>query len=229
MKNRLNLIFFFLLGLIVFRTWFIAPQIIGGDWPYFFNESLKDFSFFTSWETWQNNGLGGISPSYFLQPFFSFTIFFVNFLHVQWTIIYKVFWFGLFLIFSFFTPSYLLRTLFSKINPWYILLAGLIYATNTYILMVVGGGQMGVALAYSIAPLVLARFIKIIQNSEFPNQNSFIAGLVLGLQVMYDPRISYITMIAVGMCYVFNVRYYMLRKLHAIAISVGIAALLNAF
>ncbi len=138
----------------VFRNWFLAPEIIGGDWPYYYNDFLSELSLLVpSWNTWQGNGLGGTSSLYFLKSFEYFTTAFVNFLHVPWFIVYKIFWFGLFLFFSFFTSLYFLKTIFPKISLLYALLAGLIYTTNTYILMVVGGGQMGIALSYAVAHL----------------------------------------------------------------------------
>jgi hypothetical protein len=220
LKNKVNIfltvIIILITGLIYYR-WFAPGLIIGGDWPFLFDEALKEFPLAVpSWNTWLGNGLGGTSSFYFLQSFENFTTAFVNFLHIPWVIVYKFLWFGLFLFFSFFTSSHLLKTILSKINFGYILIAGMIYSTNTYILMVVGGGQMGVALAYSTAPLVMFVFIKLTNlinssysNSRFQIQDfkwSVIVGLILSLQVMFDPRITYITMIAVTVYLVLNLR-----------------------
>jgi hypothetical protein len=53
--------------------------------------------------------------------------------------------------------------------------------------MIFSGGQLGISLAYSLVPLVIFRFLK---NIEKPNiYNSIFLGLVLSLQLLFDPRI----------------------------------------
>ncbi|MBI2430651.1 MAG: hypothetical protein HYV39_01400 [Candidatus Levybacteria bacterium] len=214
----------------VFGRWFLNQEIIGGDWPYYFDEMLKEFVFFPlSWNPGNGNGLGDIDPLYFLNIFSNFTIVLSTYSGLPWIVVYKIFWFGLFIALSILSSIALLKSTLSNVKYWQLVIGGVIFTSNTYILMIVGGGQMGVALAYSIAPLVLARFIKIIHNSSFVVSHSFIAGLVLAVQVMFDLRIAYITMLAVCMYYVLGTKYYALaKKSIRIAIPVGIAILLHA-
>ena len=216
--RKLNIFYtLFFLGFIffIFRNWFLAPQIIGGDWPYLFPEMLRDPSiYFSSWNPGQGNGLGGINPVYSLGMFFGFTVFLAHTFSIPWVFIYKFFWFALPLLFGILSSIYLVKTIFPQSALWQKLLASFIFTVNTYFLMVVGGGQMGVALSYSVAPLVLARFIKLInyivvsnknfQFSIFNFQLALLAGLVLAIQVMFDPRIAYITMIAVAIYVLLN-------------------------
>ena len=246
----------FFLGLIflVFRNWFLAPNIIGGDWPYLFPEMLRDPSmYFSSWNPGQGNGLGGVNPLYSLSVFFGFTVFLAHTFSISWVFIYKFFWFALPLFFGIFSSVYLVKTIFPQSALWQKLFASFIFTTNTYFLMVVGGGQMGVALAYSLTPLVLARFIKLIdylvisnKNFQFPLlsgqaifnfQLALLAGLTLALQVMFDPRIAYLTMIAAIVYYVFCIKYYVLKRnilntlyliLYTLVIPVSITFLLHA-
>jgi len=217
MKNKLNTITIFIFSLIlilVYHRWFNFNPIIGGDWPFLFKETLKEFPLFVpSWNTWQGNGLGGTNPIYFLQSFENLTIFLANFLHIPWPIIYKIFWFGLFIILSLFSSIYLFRTILPNRALWMKLTAALIFTTNTYILMLVDGGQMGVALAYSVAPFALARFIRLIDHAALFGKNfqlALLAGLVLSLQVLFDPRIAYITMIGVTIYAVLSIMYHVL-------------------
>lgn len=107
--------------------------------------------------------------------------------------------------------------------------------------MIVGGGQMGVALAYSIAPLVLAIFIKLIASVS-SSKNSFsyalVAGLVLGIQIMFDSRISYITLLIIGLFCIYHIAYYKFEKisihtalyviLTVVILPISIAILLHA-
>ncbi len=221
----------------VYRSWFLHAEIIGGDWPYYYEDFLSSLSLYPIiWQPWLNNGLGGVQPLLGLSLFGSSLIVpFVNWFHIPWTIVYKVGWFGFFLALSFFSPVFLWRSVFPRISSrWPGLLAGLIYSTNSYILMVTGGGQMGVALAYSIAPFVLVGFIKLYESvytlfsvvipakvgiqSGSPigsgmTKSAIIAGLALGFQLMIDPRIAYVTMVGVGTYTVISfVRYFVDRE-----------------
>ena len=87
--------------------------------------------------------------------------------------------------------------------------------------MIAGGGQMGIAMAYAIAPLVLYIFIKTIdffklpKNIQYPVSNiqyPIIAGLLLSLQIIFDLRIAYITLTAVAVYAVFSIMNYVLSK-----------------
>lgn len=183
---------------------FFLKPIIGGDWSYYFLEYLKELSLPQIWNPhWPTTGLGGNQlPILPLKLYLQVPIMvFVNFLGLPWEIIQKIFWFwGPFLL-----------AIFSSYQLTNSLLGSLIFITNTWILMIVTGGQMGIALSYSIAPLVLAKFIDLINLSTFNHvgnwkllKKSLIVGLILGVQLMWDVRITYITLIAVGLYFVFQ-------------------------
>ncbi len=206
-QNIFYILFFLGFIFLVFRNWFFVPQIIGGDWPFVFQERIIETSLIPpSWNPTANNGLGGTSPTYFLQSFAHFTFFISMAFKVSWVAVYKIFWFGLFLLLSFISTFYLFRTIVSDSKFWQRIIGALLYTTNTYILMLVGGGQMGVALAYSLAPLVLAFFIKIINLIFSYNakrtmliQSSLLSGVVISAQILFDPRIAYLTVLAIGL------------------------------
>lgn len=233
MKNKSNLLFsLFLLILVgaVYREWFFSKEIIGGDWPYIFPDVLKDLSFPPpSWVSWQGNGLGGIDPVYFLHLYQNFTASIAYYLGIPWPIIYKIFWFGAFILTSTFSSIHLIKKVIPNVSIDKALIAGFIYTTNTYILMVVGGGQMGVALAYAIAPFVLARFLILLNSSDFHYKNAIIAGLALSAQVLFDPRISYITAIGIGIYILMNFGYLNKNKTLFLFISFVIVFLLHLF
>ncbi len=269
MKKNPSLLLLFLIGIVflifIFRQWILSSEIIGGDWPFFFNETLKEFTLFPpAWSLVHGNGLGGTILTYYLDQYLYLTAYLsTGILHIPWVIGYKLFWFGLFIVLSISSSIYLLKTIFSQAKLWQMGLAALIFTTNTYILMVVGGGQMGVALAYSIAPVVLVRFIKLIDNfrnvilrpkaeeslkilrfAQDDNMMKIImAGLILAAQVMFDPRIAYLSMVAISIYALLSIRYYILsvktlRKkilstlyflLYAFVIPIGIAILLHSY
>jgi len=234
--SKLSLFFigiFIILLVVIYYPWFVNANIIGGDWPYFFDETIRALSLFPpSWSSLHGNRVGGIIPSYFLDQYLYFTAFLSSHvLHISWEVGYKALWFGTFLALSVFSSMFLVKAVFFQAKLWQMTLAALIFTTNTYILMVVGGGQMGIALAYAIVPLVLARFLIIVQSSKFKVQSSLVAGLVLAIQVMFDPRITFITMIAIVLFGLINIKNFRKEKsliLFAFVIPGVIAVLLHA-
>ncbi len=231
--------------IVVFRHWFLYPFIIGGDWPFYYDDYLRSFSLFpVLWAPWLGGGLGSVQQLLGLHFFGSLVIVpFTQWFGIGWNIVYKVGWFGLFIALSVFgskklweavTQDLSLKTqVIREMFPWWVV-ASLVYTTNTYILMVTGGGQMGVALAYSLAPIVLASFIKLYESvnksfsfvipakagiqSGFPTgtgmaKSAVVAGLALGAQLMIDPRIAYVTMAGVSVWVVTSLlRYFVSRK-----------------
>jgi len=180
-----------------------------------------------------------MSPFYSLGVFHGFTVFLSQVFYLSWPLTYKISWFGLFIGLSIFSSMYLLKVVLYRVTLWQQIIGAIMFTTNTYILMVVSGGQMGVALAYSVAPFVLARCIKIIQDSSFSFYNSMLAGLTLALQVMFDPRIAYLTFIAVGVYIIFLTlsfgfalkkifSFFLSNVFFGLGISIGITVLLHA-
>lgn len=239
MKNRLIVILFgSILIVAIFKSWFINSQIIGGDWPYFFKETLQGFSPVPlSWRPISGNGLGGQTLFFSLDSYLYFIVtVFVNTLRIPWEIIYKVFFFGFFLVLSLFSSSYLLKICFTKIRDWQVLIGGIIYVANTYILMVVGGGQMGIAIAYSIVPLVLYSLIKLYENIKL--KYSILFGVLFGILVMFDLRIAYIILFALVIYFLFNIKQLIFGKnLKEIVVNISyifiipfaVSGLLHAF
>ena len=203
-----------LLIFFIFRNWFIAPFVTAGDFPYFFRETIAQWAITPPvWDSTQNNGLGGEQLLYALNIYVYFLgEFFVNMIGLPWEIVYKIFIFGLFILLSVCSTIYFVKKVFGKRGILQISIAPLLFVSNTYILMVVGGGQMGVALAYSLTPLVLARFIMLIRdlNRSKLTFSSLIVGLVLAFQIMFDLRIAFITMCAVALYIIYY--YFFINK-----------------
>lgn len=163
--------------LIIFVPWITAyGTFSAGDWPYLFLENIKEFS-------WIPN-----LRFLWLAPYYQIlTKVLVEYLGFSWTIVERVFWFWPFIVLSVISSFVLTRSM----------IGALIYTINTYSLMLVGGGQLGVAMAYSLAPLVLKSFITCIDNLFFISKKAkylFYAGLFLSIQIMFDPRVAMITL-----------------------------------
>ncbi|MFH1833015.1 MAG: hypothetical protein ABH816_02500 [Candidatus Levyibacteriota bacterium] len=229
-KKTIVTLLFLIPILFIFKNWFIFPFLSGHDWPYFFKETLSDYSFFPpAWSPTLGIGLGGEMTNYGLGTFiYALVSLFVNSIGLPWELVYKIFIFGLFLILSVFSSVYLLRTVLKNPGKLQLLLSVLIFSANTYILMVLDGGQMGVALAYSISPLVLGTFINLVNNfvSISPNFkfHSFgklrtrisnfkfpiLASLVLTIQIMFDFRIAVLTTV-IGLFYAMYYYFFIER------------------
>jgi len=188
-------LFLLILTILVYRAWFILKPLSGGDYITFWPENLKNyFNFpFSSWDHqidlgWYIGALLHYAPYSLLMGLAG------RVLNYNPVIIERLFWLFPFLGLSLFSSVCLFKTLFSKNNLWFF--SSLIFLFNTYVLMMTGGGQVGgIGLAYAIAPLVLACFINSIK--EISLKWSILSGIALALQIMFDPRITYITIGAI--------------------------------
>jgi hypothetical protein len=238
-----SLILIFLLLFFVFPFLFSSNSISGGDYINFSQDTLLVFksNTFAAWDSninlgWSTVGLMHYAPySYFIALVGTLAQYHNNI----WE---RLVWWLPFFIFSFFSTHQLFKLIYPKNSFWF--LSPLIFVFNTYILMILGGGQIsGIGLAYAIAPLVLARFIKVANSHQVESykviRSSIIAGLVFSGQVMFDLRIAYITLLAVGLYVVLKllgdkvIKGHLLKSLVLIltplAIPLTITGLLHIF
>jgi len=101
---------------------------------------------------------------------------------LSWFVIEKLLWLAVFAI-AVYSSHKLTKS-------W---IAPIIYAANTYIVLLFTGGQLGVAFAYALAPLVLFTFT---QKNVIGN------GLWFALLVACDLRIAYLILGAIMLYYV---------------------------
>ena len=166
-----------IISLIYYPWMFVGKTLSGGDWPYLFKETIQRFSFLPD------------PRSLWLGPYYQITSkVFVEYLHIPWEITERIWWYWMFLAVSFFSSLFLSKVILGKSK--FNFLSVLIFLTNTYILMIVGGGQIGVALAYAFAPMVLGSFINYLNKNS--SKNLIFAGIILAIQIMFDPRIAYV-------------------------------------
>jgi len=170
-------------------------MIVGGDWPYLWNAALTNLIHFPyAWDSFLNNGLGVSSiGTLWISAYLSATSLFST-LGFSWSAITIIFWLLPSIIGSFFS-AYILSKVFFKQHILVRVLSGIIYTANTYFLLVIGGGQLGVALAYAIAPFVLYRFIVLINNPKL--YFSIAAGICGAIVLLFDPRIAYIIFLSI--------------------------------
>lgn len=181
--------FLLLLIPLLFYKFFLLQILAGGDWHYLFKSAASTFPLFPS--IYRSDVELGQNFSAFagVEQYFEFTNkFFLQ--SLSWIIYERLFWFFPFLFFSIISSYKLTRSV----------IGALIYTTNTYILMILGGGQMGIVLSYAFVPFVVDQSIKILllKNSVSNNQvlkRVLYLSLSLGSVLWFDLRVFYITLI----------------------------------
>ncbi|MEK7450809.1 MAG: hypothetical protein AAB662_02630 [Patescibacteria group bacterium] len=196
---------------VPFISWLSQKIIIGGDWRFFWPENIAQILTYSfSWDSSLNTGIGQSNfPILWLNSYLGIVgNFLSNTLHIPWVISEKLMFFWPIIIFSFLSAFFLSR-LVTKQRGWNVL-SGLVYLLNTYALMIFSGGQVGVALAYAVSPFVLLVFVGLINEiseaKSIPNaiRKSIMAGMVLALVMLFDPRIALLNVAVIILYFIFN-------------------------
>ena len=175
----------------VFLNWFLSPFISAGDFSLIISDP-NNLSYLPY--AWSNSGLGS-NGTYLLfsYPIQLILILLIKLLEISPAIALKIVYFFPFILFSAISMFILSKRIIFKT---YALISAAIFLFNTYILMVVAGGQMGVALGYSITPLVIYSFLNILDNRE-RIKNFILFSLMFSIQITFDLRIAYITLFGI--------------------------------
>ncbi len=233
-RDYIFLIFLIALTLIVFHSWFTSGTIVGGDLSFRYHESfVSSYLMPYVWKWSNNSGFGGFNAPFLGIHYNSILINLLGLrLGLSWEILVRITQLFPFLFLSFFSSIYIFRKVFTDNKFWF--LAPLIFVFNSYILMVVGGGQIILALSYAISPLILYFYTKFLNNLEFNPKNIILGGLLLSVQVMFDLRITYITLFAVGIYWIISVflnrnKNYIFKSLFFVSLTFFVAGLIHAF
>lgn len=194
MKTKKADILFFL-GLlipsvVVFSSLLNVDSLAWGDAPHFYSEELKRF--LSEPSAWISRGenLGGVDPRLWIAPLL--TLFgLLGKLGLGSGLITLLVFYLPAIVLSFVGPILLTRYLgFSKTVRFF---AGLFYVFNTYFLLLIDGGQVGVALAYGIFPLSVLTTLKLFSKPSVSKY--FTSLLVLFVLTIADPRAAAISLI----------------------------------
>ncbi len=173
--------------ILIFRSIFSIGPVVWGDAPYFYQERFKDFTLEPL--VWESRGrLGVVNDLYFIYPL----MFIYNLLGALFNlsndlIIRLVFYFPA-IFFSCLSP--LLFTKYFGFSPLTRIFSVLLYSLNTYIILLIDGGQVGVALAYGIFPFALVNLHKLFKKQSF--SQFFVSLVSLMLLVIADVRFAII-------------------------------------
>lgn len=178
--------------IFIYLPWFnIFKSLSSGDWPYLYKENIESFTVFTQ------------PPFLWLEPYYNLTakigsqLFFL-----RWEIIEKLFWFYPFLIIGSVSSWLFIELVLSGLNvsrfrQFFTFLGCIIFMGNTYILMVVGGGQMGVGLSYALSPLVLYSYFRVLAFKKIEIKKIVFFSVPFVFQLMFDPRIFLTTFLVI--------------------------------
>lgn len=191
--DKLSILFLLALALpaiFVFKALILPGPVVWGDAPFFYPQGLQGlFNGPYIWTSWGKN-FGGINEVLWIYPL----MFLYGFLHVIFNfnndlIIRIIFYFPA-VILSFITPIIFVQCLgYSRQIKFF---ASLVYGLNTYFLLLIDGGQVGVALAYGIFPFALLNLHLLATN---PKLNQFLLALItILLLIIADPRFALISL-----------------------------------
>ncbi len=198
-----SFVIFVLAVIFIFRNWLGGELLTGGDWTYYSSTMVKNTTLLTSWDD-RYSGVGNNKVIKLpLEVYFVGTMKLAQ--GIDWKMYERIFWFFPFLVLSL-TSAYLLT---KKIvgNSSFALIGSFLYTTNTYALMLIGGGQNGVALAYSCLPFLVLTYLNLLENSD-----SFFLSLLftysLSILILFDFRIVYVSLPILAIITFFYFLYY---------------------
>ena len=185
-----------ILTAIAHRGWLKPGLLDFGDmWAYPKEALLNFFSFPYIWIS--SPDLGKYFSGLFVYPI-RWLSGLVAYLGFDYSISQRVVYFFPYLFFSIFSMYYFTYVLFKKRIICFF--ATLFFVFNTFILQLIAGGIVAAAIAYALSPLILAFFIKGLQQKQL--KNSILAGVFLSLSIAYYPAAPYLTIGAMSLFFI---------------------------
>lgn len=177
----------------VFRKFFFSGPLVSGDAPFFYKEGLKELVNFPTVWTSRGNSLGGVNLFLWIYPLMVIYGILGTVLNLNNDIIIRILFYFPSLLAGICGVWFLTKYLkFSKTVQFF---ATLIYLMNTYYLLLIDGGQVGVVLAYGLFPLVLTFLTKLINKNSISN---FLTALISSfILTIVDFRIAAICVFTV--------------------------------
>lgn len=163
--------------------------LLRGDWRFFWPENLNYFiGFPQAWDSSLNTGIGQSGIATLWISGYLYITNTLSLLGLSWTMITLVCWILPIVLLCFFGTYSLFKYLFPE-QGRYAFFAGILYLFNTYFLLILSGGQLGVGLAYSIFPFTIYFFLKLLGNVSRYHILCF--SLVFSVLLLFDLRFAY--------------------------------------
>ncbi len=212
--RKISFIFIVVAVILVFRNFILSGQLVWGDAPFFYFQNYKSFiSLPSAWIT-RGNTFGGINLFLFIHPIMVLYGILGNYLHLSNDVVLRILFYVPSLIFGFCGTYLFVR--YYKYSYTVTFFAVLIYLINTYYLLLIDGGQVGVVLAYGLFPFVLYFIVKAIDKETIIN---FLITLLLSfILTIIDFRVS---AICIFTALVFTKRFKVLVSLSILLIALS--------
>lgn len=205
-KTAIILLVFILGGL--FYYWWLSGPRVANDFSQISQSLLKDqMNLPHAWSTRGTEGLGEYTaftlwswPYNFLQGIFA------N-LNLPFDLLQRIFFIIPFLIIGSLGIWKLCENLNLSNNAK--IIATLFYLTNTYILLVIDGGQLSISLAYAIFPLAFYFFERAMEG-DFKKR--ILAGLTISSMGFFDIRFLYVFLVLGLLSFSYNLLFSKTKK-----------------
>ncbi len=208
-KNYIVYFPVFILFLVIYKVVFINNPISGGDYesfPISIINFFKNYAF-ASWENkinlgWSNTGLLHGAPINFVYGWIGFI------LYKNISISERLVWWLPFIFLSFISIIILTHKVFN--NVIIKLFSIIVFSFNTYILLTISGGQIaGIGLAYSLTPLTIYSFIRMVEDYNL--KYLLIFSLFVSLELIFDLRTTYILLVGIYLYFIICLSYEILE------------------
>jgi len=203
---------------IVFRSFFSSLPLIGHDWPVVFSEAVRGLSGVPqAWSQLLEGGFGGSTlPVLWVDSYYQFVFaVFTGVFGFPFALVERIFFVFPWCIGSILGSYVLIKhVLKSRVAAS---IGVLVYVVNTYILMILSGGQVHIAIAYGITPWTWYFWLRVFEQSRkrmFFSRPGIAFAFAFNVQVLFDVRIAFVNAFALGLycAYIFFSRNTLKRQ-----------------
>lgn len=196
MNKKINLLAYILLIAVpvslVFISFFKPLHLVWGDAPFYPPEGLKELV--AAPVVWSQKGIdfGGRNLALWLSPIMLLYGAINKYLNLNNDLIIRILFYFPAVILAGLGPFFLTKYL--KLSKTIQFFSSLFYVLNTYFLLLIDGGQVGIALAYGIFPFGVLLWKKFLDDKSV---NKFATAFLVSAVLCYiDPRITILLFLA---------------------------------
>ncbi len=197
--NKFQKFLIFIILVFLFISFIAKNTGFANDFPFTSRETL--ILNFSLPQTWSN--LTGSLGEYTVSTLWAWPlqILYSAGSHLGFNFLFLLRIFGVIpiILISIYSVSVLLRRF--KISGWAKTLGILFYLLNTYILLIIDGGQFQIGLAYSIFPLA---FLKVVEAVEGRKKQKILAGIFVSFLGFFDTRFIYVLFLLLFIYFIYE-------------------------
>jgi len=227
-KKKETLFFCFLTGVVlilVFLNWVNFNGLLSsGDSDFFYSDFFLDLPLLP--QVWNGSwGIGSLKVFLNFFPYYEFLPNFFSRLGLGWLLVERFSWYYPFLLLSLSSSFLLLKVL--KIKSPFLFIGSLFYLLNSYVLMIIGGGQISIALGYALFPLVSVLTIVAFEKSNLVWL--ILTGLIFSLQLSFEPRLFLLNLFVCLLYLFLNCKFKLKRLFVSFVSPLVLTGLIHVF